>query len=136
MNTLAKNLEWKPIVRGVFSALMPIIGIGFASIVAYAFFIAIQARGAPDEQTISAFADANFGIFAALLTPITTYSGARKAARSAVSNKSGNALAVGVGMALLFIAIDLSAGLSIWTLIGVLLSLAGAWIASQRVVPI
>jgi|SRR5687767_5854188 len=127
MTTQLSQIKWPRVVLTALVVSVAGFLTTFLIVTAYAFILALQARGAPDQTMIMAFADQ----YAPWIGPISlilfTFLGALHIARRVDNVIQLHGIALGVLVSMVNIILD---GLSLSTLAVTTLIIAGAWIGS------
>lgn len=128
------QVPWLPIVLTGLLAFVISIVITTAIVTSYAFTLGFQARGAPDQDKIAAFASRVIPVLAPVLLSLLVVFGSRRVVRRAQSPQLWHGLLVGVFAVLPTIVFMRSPGLG--DVIGLLLppasGLLGAYWAMSR----
>ncbi len=99
----------------------------------YASVIAFQARGAPDQELINAFANQ----YAPWIGPISlilfTFLGARHVARRVDTAVQTNGIAVGVLASLIDLIVEGARSFGLISVLTVILTIGAAWLGSRTV---
>ena len=128
MTTQLSQIKWGRVV--LTALVVSVIGFltTFLIVTAYAFILAFQARGAPDQTLIMAFADQ----YAPWIRPVSlilfTFLGALHIGRRVNNSAALHGIALGVLVSLANIILD---GLSMITLAVTILIVAAGWIGSR-----
>lgn len=131
MSRALSRIRWGWVLLGVVIAVgIATFGV-FVAVTGYAFHLAFQVRGAPDQELINRFAARTSPVLASVLMGIGALLGGLLAARKGRPAAVKNGVAVGVLTALAGLIIDLSMGPDLWTALGIALAVAGGWAAGQ-----
>ena len=129
------NIKWGLVISGVAITFLITYG-GVISVVSgYAAYLGFEARGAPDQALINAFADQYaMGIGIAFLG-IGTFVGGRFAGRRAGVAQLQHGLLVGIIAALIDLALSISSGLPLAMIVSVFLAIYGGWLGGKIASP-
>jgi hypothetical protein len=105
----------------------------FIVVTTYAFYLAFQARGAPNVGMINAFANQNAPWLGQIILILFTYLGARHAARRAETAAQPNGIVVGVLAGLINFIIDGLRSFSLVNLLTVILAIGAGWLGGRLV---
>ncbi|MBC7187458.1 MAG: hypothetical protein H5U38_10525 [Calditrichaeota bacterium] len=131
MSRQLSGIKWGWVLLGAVIAVgIAIFGV-FAAVTGYAFHLAFQVRGAPDQQMINQFAARTSPVLASVLMGIGALLGGLLAARKGRPAAVKNGVAVGVLTALVGLISDLLMGPDLWTAVAIALAVGGGWVAGQ-----
>src|SRR5688572_31421131 len=128
MTTQLSQIKWPRVVLTALVVSVAGFLTTFLIVTAYAFILALQARGAPDQTMIMAFADQ----YAPWIGPISlilfTFLGALHIARRVDNAVTLHGIVLGVLVSLVGIIFD---GLSVSTLVTIVLTIGAGWLGSR-----
>lgn len=125
MSINLSNIKWGWVILGVVIAFLIAYGISVLVVTGYAFYLAFQARGAPDQTMINEFAATYAEIVGSIFFGVGTLVGGLMAGRKSKRNAVNNGLAVGFITAIICLVLDFLGSPDLWTVVGVVLSLGG-----------
>jgi putative membrane protein (TIGR04086 family) len=128
------SIKWGWVVLGVVIASVISYGSSICVVTGYASYLAFQARGAPDQVMISEFAASNAEGVMLTLVGVGALVGGLVAGRKAKVDAIQNGLVVGLLTALLCLILSFLSGFSLWTIVGVVLSIVGGWLGGKLAV--
>ena len=131
MSMNLRNIKWLWVIIGTVLALIIAYGSSICVVTGYATYLAFAARGAPDTALINEFAAQNAGGITSLFVVLGTFLGGLVAGRKAQSDKFQNGFMVGLVSALILLILNIISGFSLWTLVSLLLALAGGWLGGK-----
>jgi hypothetical protein len=97
-------------------------------ILVYATMLAVQARGAPDQEQITQFARGVGPWLGPLVGLLLTFIAAAWTARRVPLHKAFHGLLIGIVVAIVTLAIDAIGGLKLSDLIGFVLAIVAGWL--------
>ena len=133
MSSQLSEIKW---VRVVLTAIVVFMASFLAVtlvVTGYASVLAFQARGAPDQAMINAFANQYGPWLGPISLILFTFLGARHVARSIDTAVQANGMAVGVLTSLINFVVEGARSFSLVSLLTVILTMAAAWLGSRWV---
>lgn len=131
MSQNLSTIQWGRVLLGVVLAFVIAYGSSIIVVTGYATVLAFQARGAPDMALINGFAANYAGLVTSLFFGIGAFFGGRFAGRKAPGNAFQQGLVVGLGTAMIDVALNLVGGFSLLGLVSLLLALGGGWVSGK-----
>ena len=128
MTTQLSQIKWGRVVLTALVVSVAGFLTTFLVVTAYAFILAFQARGAPDQTLIMAFADQYAPWIGPVGLILFTILGAMWLARRVGNTVELHGIVLGVLVSLVSIIFD---GLSVSTLITIVLTIGAGWLGSR-----
>lgn len=128
MTTQLSQLKWGRVTLTALVVYIVSFLIVFLIVTVYASYLGFQARGAPDQTLIEAFANQYAPWIGLISLILLTFLGARHMARRVGSTKELHGIVLGVLVSLINIIFD---GLGLVVLVTTILTIASGWLGSR-----
>lgn len=128
MTTQLSQLKWGRVTLTALVVYIVSFLIVFLIVTVYASYLGFQARGAPDQTLIEAFANQYAPWIGLISLILLTFLGARHMARRVGSTKELYGIVLGVLVSLINIIFD---GLGLVVLVTTILTIASGWLGSR-----
>ena len=135
MSLSLSNIKWDRVISGVVITFLIAYGGVICVVSGYAAYLSFEARGAPDQVMINAFADQYaMGIGIAFIG-IGAFVGGSFAGRKAGVAPFQHGLLVGLIAAFIDLALSITGGLSLGVIVSVFLAVYGGWLGGKLACP-
>lgn len=128
MTTQLSQIKWGRVTLTALVVYIVSFLIVFLIVTVYASYLGFQARGAPDQTLIEAFANQYAPWIGLISLILLTFLGARHMARRVGSTKELHGIVLGVLVSLINIIFD---GLGLVVLVTTILTIASGWLGSR-----
>lgn len=128
MTTQLSQLKWGRVTLTALVVYIVSFLTVFLIVTVYASYLGFQARGAPDQTLIEAFANQYAPWIGLISLILLTFLGARHMARRVGSTKELHGIVLGVFVSLINIIFD---GLGLVVLVTTILTIASGWLGSR-----